>query len=264
MAVTFAFHKHYFDDEVKDILKRSRIEGDFVYLPETLARDKYVKVNKVLNLLGGQWNRTGKGHKFPEPCKVAFDEMLETGEVIDKKKTYQFFPTPKIIAHYMAEKLSVLTCPGATLLEPSAGTGVLCLAAEAHGISKEKISVCEIQDDLREKLAANYKVRGTDFLAAKPKVGEGFDRIIMNPPFGNSQDVTHVKHAYWFLKRGGVMVSITSPSWQHAWTEKNNVFKEWFLALQGIGKAELEELPPGTFSESGTEVRSLLLVITKP
>ena len=39
-----------------------------------------------------------------------------------------------------------------------------------------------------------------------------YDRIVMNPPFEAGQDIDHVRHAFQFLKDGGRLVSIMSPS----------------------------------------------------
>lgn len=86
-------------EEVLDVLGRCRVEEDTLFLPDVqLDRKLYVAVNKVLESMGGKWNRKAKGHVF-ESGKPA--EMLEvvllTHEVRDLKKEFQFFPTPKAI-----------------------------------------------------------------------------------------------------------------------------------------------------------------------
>jgi 16S rRNA G1207 methylase RsmC len=73
---------------------------------------------------------------------------------------------------------------------------------------------------------------------------------VMNPPFQNGADVLHVRHALNKLKAGGKLVAIVAggPK-QKACLEPLADF--W------------EELPDGTFSEQGTQVRTVLLVIEK-
>jgi 16S rRNA G1207 methylase RsmC len=37
-----------------------------------------------------------------------------------------------------------------------------------------------------------------------------YDRIVMNPPFENGQDIAHVEHAYELLSPGGRLVTVMS------------------------------------------------------
>ena len=87
-------------NEVLTILGECRTEGNVLFLPDRqLDRPTYQAVNKVLTNIGGKWNRKAKGHVFADgdPAEL-LDNLILTGETVDLKKQYQFFPTPRNIA----------------------------------------------------------------------------------------------------------------------------------------------------------------------
>lgn len=96
-------------ENVLNVLGECRADGNLLYLPSVqLDRKTYTEVNKVLENMGGKWNRKAKAHVFAEDDDVA--EMLEnvllTQEVKDLKREYQFFPTPRAVAKRCARWLS--------------------------------------------------------------------------------------------------------------------------------------------------------------
>jgi hypothetical protein len=82
---------------------------------------------------------------------------------------------------------------------------------------------------------------------------------VMNPPFENKQEIDHIRHAFKFLKSGGRLVSVMSPSPTFSSDRKSVAFREW---VEGLG-GEIVELPEGSFKESGTGVSSKLVVLDK-
>ena len=84
-----------------------------------------------------------------------------------------------------------------------------------------------------------------------------FDRIIANPPFNKNQDIDHVKAMYRRLRKGGVLVSITSKHWQVSNNKKETEFRSW---LDEVG-ADVEEIENGAFKESGTMIGGLIIKI---
>lgn len=64
-----------------------------VRITQQLDRPTYEAVNKVLEALGGQWNRKAKGHLFPQNPRPELEAALGNGVVIVEKDG--FFPTPK-------------------------------------------------------------------------------------------------------------------------------------------------------------------------
>jgi len=92
-------------DVVLDILTECRAEGNVVYLPERqLDRQTYLAVNKALECIGGKWNRKQKGHVFSHgnPAEM-LESLILTGDVVDLKKEFQFFPTPRPVALRMCQ-----------------------------------------------------------------------------------------------------------------------------------------------------------------
>jgi hypothetical protein len=76
----------------------------------------------------------------------------------------------------------------------------------------------------------------------------------MNPPFANGADITHIKHALSFVRPGGRLVAICANG------PRQNVELRPLVEAAG---GTWEGLPEGTFRESGTGVRTVLLTVEK-
>lgn len=119
----------------------------------------------------------------------------------------QLFPTPPALALRMVELAEIE--PEHRVLEPSAGTGNLLLAI---GGQSEKVAV-EINHSLARGLCSlgvsGLHVRNADFLdpVQTDDLGE-FDRVVMNPPFANAEDIDHIKRALAMLRPGGRLVAL--------------------------------------------------------
>jgi hypothetical protein len=162
-----------------------------------------------------------------------------------------YFPTQKdtiknkILPHAQIEK-------GMRCLEPQAGSGHI---ADELG---EGVDCCEINSTLRDILKKKgHFLIGDNFLSLSPT--PIYDRVIMNPPFENGQDIDHVQHAFQFLKPGGRLVAITSQGAFFHSTKKAKAFQEWINNVL----EHMEDLRAGEFKESGTNVTSKLIVLTK-
>lgn len=83
------------------------------------------------------------------------------------------------------------------------------------------------------------------------------DVILMNPPFSEEQE--HIKHAYQFLKEDGILISVASNMILDKENRKTREFFEWFKKVEGSEYS----LPPNSFKESGTGVRTKILVFYK-
>lgn len=245
------------DDETRGILASMSIEGVVAKLPPgQLARPVYEKVNKALTALGGKWNRGKGGHVFPSDPTPLLRAGVDSGAVENLKQKYQFFETPADLAADMVARLRL--APRERVLEPSAGRGRLvdpCLRAGAH------VYAVEIWDQNTPHLVAmlgSDGVREADFLALQPE-GREYDAVVMNPPFTKKQAIQHIRHAWTWLRPGGRMAAICDSGAMVNGSYAEQGFRAW---LESIG-AETEELPAGTFAESGTGVRSMLIVATK-
>lgn len=241
------------EEEVLNILDRCRMEGNVVFLPQQLDRQFYVKVNKCLESIGGKWNRKEKGHVFEEDPEDLLGGMILSGEMVDWRKEFQFFETPKALALEMIAMADI--GDKRILLEPSAGKGAI---SDYFPRNKNRIVLVELNsknsDFLREKGYAEV-VLCKDFL----KVIGHVDRVVMNPPFSKQQDIDHILHAYELLNPGGVLVSVVSEGPFFRSNTKSGTFRDFLYSTN----AYIQTNPDGTFSVSGTKVRTRLIKIKR-
>lgn len=169
-----------------------------------------------------------------------------------------FFPTPKPLINKMLDAADIQ--PGMSVLEPSAGKGdILDSVKERHPEAVTK--GIEYQPALRDIiLTKGHDIADeNDFLS---HAGQ-YDRIVMNPPFENRQDVQHVQHAYNQLKPGGRLVAVMSSGPFHGSQKRDAEFRDW---LNSVG-AEIVDNPEGSFAGSDafrkTGVNTKMLVIDK-
>jgi len=240
--------------EIRSILERSTTDGDLLRLPpDRLDPKTYKRVNEVIELGGGKWNRSKQAHVFTTTAEDARTALLGVEKIIDQKKKYQAFFTPSALASRLVEIAQV---NGATVLEPSAGEGAL--VGECHAQGAARVSCIELKPEHAAVLrtGGNEVIEG-DFLGVKPE--PQFDRVVMNPPFSKNQDVAHVRHALRWLKTPGRLVAIMA----------GNTDRKPFTQLEnelsaGAGITyRIEQVEAGEFKESGTNVATIILVVDK-
>lgn len=237
------------------VLQRGTVAGAyFTFAPvdAKMPRELYEEANKALMGIGGRWKK-GKGHQFPNDPAEKIRAIVKGGVIINEKKNFQAFFTQPALARRVA---SLAYVQGCDVLEPSAGAGALVDACFEAGAST--VVACEIQKDLAEELALKQFGEGGrlgpvwhgDFLLMEPQ--PRFDRVVMNPPFNKNQDVKHVAHALKFLKpEGGILVAIMWP----------NKTRKCFCDLIEDKQVEIWDVEAGEFSESGTEVATMIVKI---
>lgn len=103
-----------------------------------------------------------------------------------------FYPTPVAVIERMCEGLSL---HGATILEPSAGSGNIVDYAMSRGAT---VIACEMEAKLRAMLSC--RVIAEDFLTVGSDQVSHITHIVMNPPF--SQDAAHILHAWEIAPEG--------------------------------------------------------------
>lgn len=241
-------------EDVKSILSQSRVENNQLYLAPINDRALYVATNKILELLGGKWNKKLKCHIFEEITRDQLDKVL-TGEekIVDVKKTYQEFFTPEKLARRVVELADVKS---KSVLEPSAGIGniaVECIKAGAeyiHCVELNKDSIDELNNKVLDKGIKASICGGIDFLEIIPK--EKYDVVIGNPPYSKNSWIKHTQHAFKFLKAGGKLVFILPAN-------PNPKFYEWLSDK----KYEVEDVEEGAFKESGTMIKTVILSLWK-
>lgn len=245
---------HRIPPEAIEALMKLSFSGNKATMPQ-MPRDLYVKVNKVLELAGGKWNKSAKAHIFPDDAEDIIADAISTGEILDRKKTLQYFPTPDSLADEMVQLARIIDDEHYHILEPSAGDGSLIRAIRRR-FKNPIITAIEI-DPTREKSlkdsGANMVCIG-DFLSAC--MGP-YDSIVANPPFRNGQDVQHVMKMWDHLEPAGRLVTLTSPAWTFRTNQINRDFRTWLGSKVSTHKS----VPAGTFSDTG--IRTELLVLKK-
>jgi predicted RNA methylase len=247
-------------DEVMKVLGSAEVVGGNLYMTHlgTLDRKLYTEVNKVLEAIGGKWNRSAKAHVFPEAASNVIDPILLTGEYSRTKQDFGQFDTPPDVVARVMELSEIENFGHAPLvLEPSIGLGNIAAAAEAAGASVAGIEVdAKRLHAAKERLTLALGIKLSDFLAQAPK--PIFDLVLMNPPFAGQADIDHVTHALKFVKPGGRLVAIMSAAVLYRDNEKTRKFRD-LIGEQATGV--WEELDAGAFKASGTMVRACIVAV---
>lgn len=185
-------------------------------------------------------------YKAPERTK--FDDLKDSLKAgVSTVSAPQLFPTPQDIAEQMVNLAEIE--PGMSVLEPSAGTGNL-LKVLPNIRPNGHITAVEISQELAASLEPwADDIIVDDFLSQNGNLGE-FDRIIMNPPFKNGEDIKHIKHAVTFLNPSGKLVALCANGPRQK-RELQDIADYW------------EVLPEGSFTAQGTNVSVVMLIVTK-
>jgi predicted RNA methylase len=243
-------------EEVQGVLNGLVIEGCNVRIVDQLPKRLYDKVDNTLQAIGGRWHTGHQAHVFEEDPTSMIDTLIESGEVYTARD-FEFFATQPPLVSLVIAKANIQ--PGMTILEPSAGRAALAMAA-ADIVGKANVTCFELMpENVTALKKLGFAQSGpVDFLEVKPE--PIYDRVIANPPFSNFRDCAHIRKAYDFLKPGGVLVTIASTQWQ---THDTRPAKEFRKYLDDLG-ANVEQIPAGAFRESGTNVATTLITLTKP
>lgn len=241
--------------------------GTRVRIVEQLDRKLYTETNKVLEALGGKWSRSDKAHVFPADVGERMEATILAGE-IRTSADLGFFATPSTTGAALIRFVGGIDKTH-RVLEPSAGEGALVRTILDAGASGPNVVACEIDEARAARLRSEFSADGVavihgDFLAAG---GSGNDRVIMNPPFGRKVKAAtggdwmdHVRHAFTFLRSGGVLASIVPGGIEFRRDREHEAFKAWVLDHHG----EIQSLPAQSFTSSGTNVNTSMIRMVHP
>lgn len=243
--------------ELLEVLRRCSIDGNTVRLPDTqLSREDYITVKNKLELIGGKWKGGKVGGFIFQEDPTDLLAQITNGEQRNIKKEFQFFGTPSDIA----DRLVGLANPSEDdkILEPSAGQGAIVKSINRYC---DPMEVCcyelmPLNQTFLGKIST-VTLLGEDFLKCNPS--DQYDIIIANPPFSKNQDILHIRHMYACLKKEGRLVSMCSPHYIHSSGKKETEFKQWLTELG----ADVQEVEAGAFKESGTNIKTLIIIINK-
>ena len=242
-------------EQAKLIIKASKEKVADVYLgwiPDNLAqvtRLQAMGINTIEQLRAAirELDSLTAVKKKEDPVKKLERDLVG-------KKIEGYFPTPKELVNKMLDYAQIEA--GQSVLEPSAGKGNIADLVK-ESAPDAKLDVVEYNSTLNNILKAKgHNVVGNDFL----DVTKEYDRIVMNPPFENFQDIDHVRHAYDLLKPDGKLVAIMGAGVKNS-RKKAVEFREW---VESKG-SYIEDLPSGSFknSERATGVETVMVVLDK-
>ncbi len=248
------------DSDVVAILAQATFSADELRLVGQLDPALYKRVDAVLKLIGGKWDRQRGAHVFADkPAGAAIEPILVAG-TLTLPPDLGWFPTPAPLAADLVGLAHLR--PGARVLEPSAGEGaivapLLAIGAQVHAVEIDPKRHAVLRDLMGDPVPV--RCQRDDFLAraAEPV----FDAVVMNPPFAPpTTDVAHVRHAFNFLARGGRLVAVMSAGTSYREDGRTADLRD---LVHGFGGA-ITPLPDDSFKGSGTGVSTVVVTVTKP
>jgi len=194
----------------------------------------------------------------PDPLREQAEAAAAAAGQIEVRVNYNpdYFPTPIDVVDRMLNEVIPYLGDGRLFLDPSAGDGRI-LERALYRWPDVTTFWYEIDTAARATLVAKGfggLERGADFLEAEPEAL--FDAVVMNPPFSRNQYKHHVKHAYEFVRPGGVLVALLPDA--PFWNNEKDKFTKW---LDDIGYKSMT-LPRGTFED--TQVPTRIITVDKP
>ena len=177
------------------------------------------------------------GEVLPD-CSEDKPEQQRTSTAVSKD--LQYYPTPVEVVERVLGDAYIRQ--GERVLEPSCGCGRFLDALRAKGADAVGIEV----DPGRaaQARAKGHKVLLANFLETVP-TGD-MDHVVMNPPFYGQHYAKHVTHALKFLKPGGKLTAILPATARYD---------------HGLLEGRWQDLPVGSFSESGTNINTTVLTM---
>ena len=169
-------------------------------------------------------------------------------------KDLQFYPTPRDVIETLLynsglydNTKEIYRKTHYKVLEPSCGDGRIMDVLREYEHEVFGIEVDYNRANIARSKGHNVLV--ANFLEQPPK--EEYDFVIMNPPFYGNHYEKHVRHAFKFLKQGGKLVSVLPATEFYDKKLLKDMNYHW------------NDLPVGSFSESGTNVPTGYLTIYK-
>ena len=98
-----------------------------------------------------------------------------------------------------------------------------------------------------------------DFLTLTVGPGgiQGYERVVMNPPFSRQRDIDHVVHAHKCLASQGLLIAVMSAGVSFREDCKARDFRRFV----GRKRGTISPLPEHAFRESGTDVNAVLVTV---
>ncbi len=242
---------------VAAVLEDVTVQDGAVKLPAELARPLYVAVNKALAAIGGRWDRRRAGHVFPAGVDPAdrLAELLGTGKATSARAAGFFETPPQLVAELVAVAQILPRAPCARAVRRRT-------ARSPSACSRSSAPTTSPSSNCSTSTAASYAACGQNpiqagFLTAD--LDGPFDRIVMNPPFDQRQDVRHVAHAFSLLAPGGRLVAVMA----EGVTYRDDRPPANIRALIDA-HGSVTTNPARSFAASGTDIATVTVLLDKP
>jgi len=249
--------------DIINIFQNADTTESSIKINSRLDQKLYVSTNKIIETIGGKWNRKRKCHTFNYDPRTIIDNIIKTATLdtsnlcIDVIKSAMIngtqakaipdlFPTPSKIVQQLIGLANLAI--GQRILEPSAGAGNIVSAIIDRSLQSE-IVVVEINAALATELKQRYPnviVYNADFLTLND-IGL-YDRIIMNPPFSQAADIKHILHARSKLVPSGKIVTICSAGARQI-KQIKSIAEQWI------------DIPAKSFKKEGTNIKTVIAVV---
>lgn len=193
-------------EPVRTALRDGRSGNDkrvWYFSDSGLQKSQVEELERTLSFIGGV--QENKHWQFPYEIGHTLNTIVATGLIPDTK-SHQFYPTPRLIAEYVARAIELK--PGEKLLEPEAGRGDLLACIDANPEDVTCIEVAPLFADIL--LGKGYtNTVCCDFMKwSEDNAGYQFDKIVMNPPYSLGRHREHTLAALEHLKVGGRLVAV--------------------------------------------------------
>lgn len=192
------------------------------------------------------------GAVLPDAAPADVEKPI-TGELA---KSLQFYRTPAAVVDKIVHGLWLPE--GSRVLEPSAGDGAIV----AGVLKYEHPHVDAIEVDAGRAAALGRFGRRVTVLPANflrvPARAE-YEAVLMNPPFYGTHWMDHVRHAYTFLRPGGILRAVLPATAEVGRSSDHEAFRAWAEERSQYRRLSFTALPSESFAESGTRVQTVIL-----
>ena len=183
----------------------------------------------------------------------------------DQREGTDYYATPEPLGLKMVEWADIK--PNDDVLEPSAGHGAIARFFPESA----NITTIEPSQELSSKLALRVDGKRVVDTFENHYVGNKYDAIVMNPPFGSGGKtaIDHLAKATQHLRAGGRVVALIPEG-----PAANKKYDNWLYGVkdpktgerkgaEGIFEVTSISLPTVTFERAGTMVKTRVVVLEK-
>lgn len=251
-------------DRSKELLSQAKVNS-VLHLPQ-MTDSEYDSIKYLVEYIGGHWREKYKGFVFDSDAEYIQSKLhilrnlpsIKIDPISKFRIDNQFYPTPDWLAREMVGIANISETD--RVLEPSAGK-----AAILNYIASltERYTAVELNfANCKWLRSRGYRVNQQSFekyYESHINTSTKFNKVVMNPPFSDKRDLLHTVMAYNLLAPGGILVGLVA---ENSLYYDRPITHHFNALLKSIG-ATIQEVPHGSFKESGTMVDVVMLVMPR-